>query len=101
MFSLTRCSILSLFVDPLYSKVQEKLTKKHEEEKEGVCVCVFVCVCVCVCSGRGDDRLCGCGLAGALAAQRQKYEEQLARLKERLETSNATSPTPPKQKYTT
>lgn len=35
---------------------------------------------------------------GALEAQRVKYEEQLAKLKEQLE-SNITSPTPPAPKY--
>jgi len=28
--------LVCVAVDPLYSKVQENLTKKHEEEKEGV-----------------------------------------------------------------
>ncbi len=38
---------------------------------------------------------------GALAAQRIKYEEQLSKLKEQLESSNVSSPIPPKLKYTT
>ena len=28
-------TVLNLFSDPVYSKVQENLLKKHEEEKEG------------------------------------------------------------------
>lgn len=41
---------------------------------------------------------CVCCVAGALEAQRVKYEEELAKLKEQLE-SNTSLPTPPVPKY--
>ena len=77
-------------LDPVYSKVQENLMKKHEEEKEGEARSLHVHM--------DHPRWSS---AGALAAQRLKYEEQLAKLKEQLESSNVAPAAAPKLKYTT
>ena len=72
----------------MYKKMQEDLMARHAAEKEGEC---FPGGVVCVVSHTHS---------GSLEAQRVKYEEQLCKLREQLEQSNA-SPTPPTHRYTT
>ena len=52
--------------DPMYVKMRQDMLEEHEADKEG-----------------------------ALSAQKAMYEQQLAKLREQLETSNTSATTPP------
>ena len=81
----------------MYLKMQQNLVQKHEADKEGK-TSVYWCCAV----GIHNLTLSLARWAGALEAQRVKYEEQLAKLKERLESNTSTPmPPPPKIKVTT
>lgn len=79
----------------MYLKMQQNLVEKHEAEKEGK---LYPQTSVCSRGNTACPPPCLPACPGALEAQRMKYEEQLAKLKEQLE-SNTTSPTPPTPKY--